>query len=150
MRSSHHSVPKYKYTLYIADYSKMSLYILWDTSCQVKGLMVQQQWFDRNTYVPRRDPGAYHCNQHTRWTQKPCVPLCFHTILGSQYWTIAYWIRELQYMLLPRGATILDNSLLNTPTGLSIGWGTAHRKSVPTVTICSRTVILSTENRYLL
>ena len=22
-------------------------------------------------------------NQNPRWTQKPCVPLCFHTILGS-------------------------------------------------------------------
>ena len=29
--------------------------------------------------------GPYHSNQNPRWTQKPCIPLCLHTVLGSDY-----------------------------------------------------------------
>ena len=40
----------------------------------------------------------------------------------------------------------LDNSLLNMPIGLSIGWGIANRKSTPIIT-CNRRVKMSIDAR---
>ena len=29
-----------------------------------------------------------HCNQNPRWSQKPYIPLCSHTIFGSDYYVM--------------------------------------------------------------
>ena len=47
-------------------------------------------WGKLNTVAMAISGGAYDIcsNQNPRWTQKPCIPLCFHTISGSDHYSM--------------------------------------------------------------